>query len=85
MFVATSRIHQLLHLTVTLFTFQSENETPVSRNSNSYDPNRAKQDTYNNQTCTEKNSFVTASKLGTTNKMFVVVTKNFCRSNQTFC
>jgi len=40
---------------------------------------------------TEKNGFVTATKLGTTSKFFVAATKNFAAAtkgfveNQTFC
>jgi len=33
---------------------------------------------------TEKNGFVTATKLGTTNKFFVVATKNFAAATKRF-
>jgi len=33
---------------------------------------------------TEKNGFVTATKLGTTNKFFVAATKNFAAANKRF-
>jgi len=34
--------------------------------------------------CTEKNGFVTATKLGTTNKTFVVATKSFAAATKRF-
>ena len=34
--------------------------------------------------CTEKNGFVTATKLGTTNEFFVASTKNFASATQRF-
>jgi len=35
--------------------------------------------------CTEKNGFVTATKLGTTNKIFVAAPKNFAAAAKRFC
>jgi len=37
-----------------------------------------------NLKCTEKNGFVTATKLGTTNKNFVAATKNFAAATKRF-
>jgi len=34
--------------------------------------------------CTKKNGFVTATKLGTTNKLFVATTKNFAAATKSF-
>jgi len=34
--------------------------------------------------CTEKNGFVTATKLGTTNNFFVAATKNFAAATERF-
>jgi len=34
--------------------------------------------------CTEKNGFVTATKLGTANKFFVAATKNFAAATKRF-
>jgi len=34
--------------------------------------------------CTEKNGFVTATKLGTTNEFFVASTKNFAAPTKSF-
>jgi len=34
--------------------------------------------------CTEKNGFVSATKLGTTNKFFVAATKNFAAATKRF-
>jgi len=37
-----------------------------------------------NSACTEKNGFVTATKLGTTNEFFVALTKNFAAATERF-